>query len=132
MTVPGTTWRVGSGPYTVPLMIANVSRLTTISLTLTFDPAVVRIRSVQEGSFMRAGGVNVTFAQQQPQPGRLDITIARTGDGTGASGTGLLAGLQLEPVAPGSATLSLSGAATGPGGTVMGLQFRPTTLSVQP
>lgn len=113
-------------------MIANVSRISTLSLTLTFDPAVVRIRSVQEGSFMRSGGVNVTFAQQQPSPGRLDITIARTGDGTGASGTGLLAGLSLEPVAPGMTTLSLSGAATGPGGAVMGLQFRPATVTVQP
>ena len=132
VTTPGTNWRVGTGPYTVPLMIANVSRLSTLSLTLTFDPAVVRIRSVQEGSFMRSGGVNVTFAQQQPSPGRLDITIARTGDGTGASGTGLLAGLSLEPVAPGMTTLSLNGAATGPGGTVMGLQFRPATVAVQP
>ena len=132
VTPPGTTFRVGAGPYTVPIAISNVSRVSTLSLTLTFDPAIIRVRTVQEGSFMRSGGVNVTFAQQQATPGRLDITIARTGDATGASGTGLLAALLVDAIAPGTVTLTMSGAATGPGGTPMGLQFRPVTVSVQP
>ena len=29
------------------------------------------------------------------------------------------------------ATLTMSGAATGPGGTAMGLQFRPVTITIQ-
>ena len=61
---PGTTFRVGAGPYTVPMSIVNVSRLSTITLTLTFDPALLRVRAVQEGSFMRSGGANATFTQQ--------------------------------------------------------------------
>jgi hypothetical protein len=36
-----------------------------------------------------------------------------------------------DAVAPGSTTLSLSGSATGPGATPMGLQFRPVTVTVQ-
>ncbi len=132
ITPPGTTFRVGAGPYTVPIAISNVSRISTLSITVTFDPAVIRIRTVQEGSFMRSGGVNVTFAQQQSTPGRLDITIARTSDATGASGTGLLAALLVDAIAPGTLTFTMSGAATGPGGTPMGLQFRPVTVSVQP
>jgi hypothetical protein len=124
-------FRVGAGPYTVPISITNVSRLSTISLTLTFDPTLLRVRSVQEGSFMRSGGANATFTQQASL-GRLDITIARAGDATGASGTGLLCAVLFDAVAPGAATLTLSGAATGPGGTAMGLQLRPATLSIQP
>ena len=47
---PGTTFRVGQGPYTVPLSILGASRLTTITLTLTYDPSVLRVRTVQRGA----------------------------------------------------------------------------------
>jgi len=127
---PGTTIRVGGGPYTVPLSIAGVSRLSTITLTLTYDPAVLRVRTVQEGSFMRQGGVVVSFVQQAAA-GRIDLTLTRSSDAIGASGTGLLAAILFDAVAPGSVMLTLSGAATGPGGTAMGLQFRPVTVTVQ-
>jgi hypothetical protein len=43
----------------------------------------------------------------------------------------LLAAVLLDAVAPGTATLSVSGAATGPGGTAMGLQFQPVTFTIQ-
>jgi hypothetical protein len=127
---PGTTFRVGGGPYTVPLSIAGVSRLSTITLTMTYDPAVLRVRTVQEGSFMRQGGVAVSFAQQAAA-GRIDITLTRSSDAIGASGTGLLAAILFDAVAPGGVTLNLNGSATGPGGTAMGLQFRPVTVTVQ-
>jgi hypothetical protein len=130
ITPPGTAFRVGGGPYTVPISVVNASRLSTVTLTVTFDPALLRVRSVQEGSFMRTGGVNVSFAHQEGS-GRVDITISRGADATGAGGTGLLAAVLFDPVAPGSATLSLSGSATGPGGTPMGLQFRPVTVTIQ-
>jgi general secretion pathway protein D len=131
LTPPGTTFRVGQGPYTVPISITNVSRLSMITLTLTFDPALLRVRAVNEGSFMRSGGASAAFTQQVA-PGRVDITIARAADATGATGTGLLGAVLFDAVAPGSATMTVSGSATGPGGTPMGLQFRPVTVSVQP
>jgi len=127
---PGTTFRVGQGPYTVPLTIVNASRLTTITLTLTYDPALLRVRTVQEGSFMRSGGGDATFTQQV-SPGRVDVTITRSADTTGATGTGLLAAIVVDAIAPGNATLTLRGTGTGPGGTGMGLQFRPVTIAIQ-
>jgi general secretion pathway protein D len=127
---PGPTLRVGGGPYTVPISITNVSRLSTITLTMTYDPAVLRVRTVQEGSFMRTGGVTVAFAQQV-NGGRIDITLTRSADATGASGTGLLAAVLFDAVGAGSTTLSLAGSATGPGGTAMGMQFRPVQVTVQ-
>jgi hypothetical protein len=127
---PGTVFRVGQGPYTVPLTIVNAARLTTLTLTLTYDSAVLRVRTVQEGSFMRSGGATATFTQQIA-PGRVDVTITRSSDATGASGTGLLAAIVLDAIAPGTATLSLNGTGTGPGNTAMGLQFRPVTIAVQ-
>jgi hypothetical protein len=63
---------------------------------------------------------------------RIDITIARAADATGASGTGSLAAVLFDAIAPGPVTLSLSGTASGPGGTAMGLRFSPVSITVQP
>jgi len=128
---PATPLRVGQGPYNIPISITGAQRLSTVTLTMVFDPAKLRVRTVQEGSFLRAGGANVTFSQQVGR-GRIDITIVRGPDVTGASGTGLLAAVLFDAIAPGDVQLIVSGSATGPGGTAMGLQFRPVTVTVQP
>ncbi len=130
ITPPGPLFRVGGGPYTVPISITEATRISTITLTMIYDPTKLRVRTVQEGSFMRAGGVNVAFSQQV-NGNRIDITLARGADATGASGTGLVAAILFDAIAPGSATFTLSGAATGPGGTAMGLRFSPVTVNVQ-
>jgi hypothetical protein len=126
-----TPLRVGGGPYNVPISITNVARLSTISLTLTFDPMLLRPRAVTEGGFMRSGGSNATFTNQVGQ-GRIDVTIVRSADSTGATGTGLLFSVLFDAVAAGTAGLGISGTGTGPGGTPMGLQFRPAVITVQP
>jgi general secretion pathway protein D len=130
ITPPGTALRVGGGPYTIPLSVTNAPGLSTITLTLIYDPARLRVRSVQEGSFMRSGGADATFTQQVA-PGRVDMTIVRAPGAIGAAGTGLLAAILVDPVSPGASTLILSGSATGPGGAGMGLQFRPVAVTVQ-
>jgi hypothetical protein len=131
VTPPAGAIRVGGGPYTVPISIANAARLSTITLTLTFDPSMLRVRAVNEGGFMRSGGANATFTQQVGT-GRVDFTITRSSDAIGASGQGLLGSVLFDAIGPGNVTLSASGAGTGPGGTPMGLQFRPVTVTVQP
>jgi len=114
----------------LPISIANASRLSTITLTLIYDPLKLRIRQVQEGGFMRSGGGTTGFAQQT-NGNRVDITITRAGDLTGATGTGLLAVILVDALDAGAATLTLSGSATGPGGVAMGLRFTPVTITLQ-
>jgi len=130
MISASTSFRVGGGPYTVPLLVNDAARISTIALTMVFDATKLRVRSVQEGSFMRSGGASVTFSQQV-NGNRIDITLARGGDSTGASGTGVLAAILFDAIAPGAVTLTLSGSATGPGGVAMGLNFTPVTVTVQ-
>jgi len=124
VSVPGPEFRLGGGPYLVPVSITNASQLSGITLTVTYNPAVIRLVNVQEGSFMRAGGVNASFTQQpDPVAGRVDIAVVRRGDITGVAGTGLLAGLLFEPVAAGAANLNVTGSASGPNGNAVTLQF---------
>jgi type II secretory pathway component GspD/PulD (secretin) len=131
VTPPGTEFRVGAGPYTVPISVTGAVQLTSVTVTLTFNPAVLRVRVVQEGSFMRQGGVAVSFSQQVDPDGRVDLVLTRTGDVTGATGGGLLAAIVFDAVAPGSSTLSSSGSATAVGGAAVALTFSPVTVTVR-
>jgi hypothetical protein len=125
---PSAEFRVGGGPYTLPISVTNASRLSSMSLTVTFNPAVVRVRTVQEGSFMRSGGVQASFTNRaDANTGRVDIAIVRPGDTTGVAGTGLLAALVLDAIGPGPANLQVTGTGAAPGGAPISLQFTPIT-----
>jgi len=130
VTPPAGGVRVGGGPYTVPIAISDAERVSTLAVTVTFDPTVLRVRSVQEGSFMRSGGVNATFTQQVSS-GRVDISVTRAGDQTGATGTGVVGAVLFEPVAAGVTPVQISGAATSPNGISIGLQFQPAQITVE-
>lgn len=124
--------RVGGGPYTVPISVSDAPRVSTISLTLTYNPAVLKVRSVQEGSFMRQGGVTAQFTQQvDAVNGRVDVTVVRGGDVVGATGSGLVAAVLFDPVAAGSTPIRASGAATGPGGAPVAVRAAPASVTVK-
>lgn len=132
VTPPGAQFRVGGGPYTVPVSISGAAQLSTVSLTVTFDPLILSVRTVQEGSFMRQGDVQVGFTQGvDAAAGVIRITATRDGDGTGATGAGLLAAVLFDTVGPGSVTLDVTGTATTPGGTPLSLEFATSTVTVQ-
>jgi general secretion pathway protein D len=132
ITAPGTEFQLGGGPYTVPLSISGASRVSTLSLSITFDPAVLRVRAVQEGSFMRQGGVSAGFTHQvDAAGGRIDMSLTRAQDLIGASGSGLLAAVVFEPIAAGTATLAASGAGSGPAGSTLTVQSTPVSITVR-
>jgi type II secretory pathway component GspD/PulD (secretin) len=125
-------FRTGSGPYTVPLAVSNASRMSMITLTVTFNPNVLRVRNVQEGTFMRQGNVAASFTPRiDVATGRVDIAVTRTGDQTGASGSGLLAALLFDAVAPGNSLIQVNGVASTPEGAPITLQFAPSNVTVR-
>jgi hypothetical protein len=129
LSPPGPEFRVGAGPYTVPISVSGASQLSSVSLTITFNPAALRVRAIQEGSFMRIGGANVTFTQQvDAGTGRIDIAIVRAEDQTGVAGTGLIAVVVFDAVAGGTANFAITGAAGGVRGTPVPLQFAPVPV----
>jgi general secretion pathway protein D len=132
VTPPSPEFQIAGGPYTVPISVSGASRFSTVSLTMTFNPQALRVRTIQEGSFMRQGGLNATFTQQvDPTVGRVDMTITRPGDAVGASGTGLLGVVLFDAVGAGSSMLALSGVAATPEGTPIPLTFTPATVVVR-
>jgi general secretion pathway protein D len=132
VTAPAGEVRVAAGPYMVPVYLSNVSRASTVTLTVTYNPAVLRMRTVQEGSFLRQGGANVVFTPNtDAASGRVDLAFVRTGDKLGASGSGLLAALQFDAVGSGSSQLTISGVLANPTGGTIQVQFIPATVVVR-
>jgi general secretion pathway protein D len=132
ITAPAGEVRVAAGPYMVPVYLSNVSRASTVTLTVTYNPAVLRMRTVQEGSFLRQGGANVVFTPNtDAATGRVDLAFVRTGDKLGASGSGLLAALQFDAVGSGSSALTISGVLANPTGGAIPVQFIPATVVVR-
>ena len=124
--------RAATGPYTVPLSISGASQVSTLTLTLRYDPGLLRVSAVQEGSFMRQGGAEVTFTQQvDGAGGRIDLVVARTGDRIGASGAGVLAAVVFEALRPGSVTLTPSGLGLTPAGAPVAISFTPAEVVVR-
>jgi hypothetical protein len=132
VTPAGTEFRVAGGPYAAPISINNASRISALTLTVTYNPQVLRVRTVLDGTFMRQGGVTASFTPRiDAANGRVDIAIARVSDQTGASGAGLLAALQLDAIGPGSSAIAVTGLATGPDGQPIVLTFAPVTVTVR-
>ena len=107
------------------IQVTNAARLSSVSLTLTYNPAALRVRAVQQGSFMSSAGSAVAFTEDHANPGRIDVVIMRVGDSTGASGTGLLASVLFDAVGAGAGNVVITGTATVPGGGALPLQFAP-------
>ena len=132
VTAPAGEVRVGAGPYMVPIYASSVSRATTLTLTVTYNPAVLRLRTAQEGSFLRMGGTNVVFTPNtDAATGRVDLAFVRTGDKVGASGSGLLAALQFDAVGSGTSQLTISGSLANPTGGTIPVQFVPASVIVR-
>lgn len=132
VSTPGQDLMVAGGPYVVPIAVNGASRLSTITVSLTFNPRVLRVRQVQEGSFMRQGGVTVAFAQEiDSSAGRVDVTMTRTADAIGATGSGMLAAIVFDAVGSGTSPLTMSGVATAAGGAALPLAFQPATVTAR-
>jgi general secretion pathway protein D len=132
LTPPAVPMAVAGPAATVPISVFGASRVSTVTLSLRFDPRVLRPRLVQEGLFMASGGGTVTFAQQvDATAGRIDITLSRTADTTGVSGDGLLASVVFDAVGSGVSALSLGGVVTNPAGLPMPVQFGQTSVTVK-
>lgn len=132
ISTPGPELRVGGGPYTVPISVTGASRLSLVSLSVTFNGAALRVRTAQEGPFLRQGGTSVSFANNvDPAGGRVDLSLTRTNDVTGASGSGVLAMLIVDAVAAGSSPLSVSGVATTSDGRTIPLTFTPASVTIK-
>jgi general secretion pathway protein D len=122
----------GGPAYLVPLTITNVQQLGTVTVTVTYDPKVLKAQAVNQGTFMQQGGITPTFAPKiDATTGRIDIPISRPGSAPGASGTGLLAAVSFQAIGPGSTSITVSAVALTADGKPVPVQGVPANVTVK-
>jgi hypothetical protein len=132
ITPPGTDLQAGGPPYTMPISISGVSELGTVTLSLSYNPAVLRATAVTQGTFLQQGGVATAFAPKiDAVAGRIDIAITRTGNASGVSGNGLLGAIAFQAVAPGVSQISMSGMAMTADGKPITILINSATVTVK-
>jgi general secretion pathway protein D len=129
---PTGTLQAGGGPYAVPIQIAGATNIGTISLTISYDPAVLTTPTVTQGSFMSQGGMSPTFVPKvDAAAGRIDFVLSRPSGQTGASGSGLLGAVTFVAGSAGTAEITITGVATSSTGQSVPLQFAPARVVVK-
>ncbi len=132
VTPPAAPLQMGGQPYTVPLTVANASALSSLTMSITYNPAVLRATVVNEGSLMRGDGTGTSFVPKiDANTGRIDLVITRPGDKAGISGSGLLGSIVFEAIGAGSSQIALSGLAMNAAGASVLVQFVPAAVTVR-
>jgi general secretion pathway protein D len=131
---PGPTGALqsGGGPYAVPIQVSGIKDVSTLSLTITYDPSVLATPTVTQGSFMMQGGISPTFVPKvDTMAGRIDLVFSRPAGQSGASGTGLVGAVAFTGGKPGSAEIAVTGVATSSQGESIPVQFTPARVTVK-
>jgi len=132
ITPPGATLQMGGQPYNMPLTVTNASQLSSLTMTVTYNPAVLRATVVTEGTVMKTDGSPTTFVPKiDVSTGRIDLAVTRPGDKVGATGNGLLASIVFEAIGPGQSQIALAGVGMNAAGQQVPLQLVPATVIVK-
>ena len=120
--------------FAAPISASNLSGVGTLTITLTYNPAILRATNVTQGQFMGFGGVTATFAPKiDPQAGRVDIAISRPTDQPGATTveSALVAAVNFQAVGAGTTSVTMTVVAMTPGGQPIQVQAAPVTITVK-
>jgi general secretion pathway protein D len=132
--VPSTAVAADSGPFTVSVVVEDVTNLGAFQFDVTYDPAVVRFVEVHEGPFLGSSGRQVRCLPPRTGEGAGGLTCVTLGaTPEGPNGSGVLADITFEPVAPGSSPLHFTRLIlTDPPANVLPAGAQDATLAVSP
>jgi hypothetical protein len=129
---PNSELLVGEGPYLIPISTRGDLSVSTMTLSLEYNPSMLRVSSVKEGGFMRQGGVAATFVEHVNEVlGRIDLVLTRDFKADGAFGSGVIAEIMFEAIAPGEAILTISGLGLAPDGSALTLDSQATRVMIR-
>ncbi len=131
LTMPGQL-QAGSGPYNVPIQIADVTQLGTIRMTISYDPKILKARNVTQGNFLSTGGVTTVFTPKIDDAiGRVEIVISRPAGAPGVSGGGFLGALVFDTLAAGPANMTMTVTALTPAAQPIAVQLGSLSVVVK-
>lgn len=129
--IPTAQPQVGAGPYTWPIQISDATQVGSVRITITYNPAVLKARTVTQGSFMSNGATTTFTPQINEAAGRIDILIGRPAGAPGVSGAGLLGAVVFDTVAAGPANITMNVTALTPTAQPIPTQLAPISVIVR-
>lgn len=94
--------------FTLEVKVASVNDLLEAPFSLSYDPARVEFVAVNEGDFLKRGGVSTLFGNSvSPAAGSVTVNLRRSEGGAGASGAGTLVMFVFRAKQKGAAAFSL-------------------------
>src|ERR1039457_6242576 len=96
--------------FTLPVSIADASDVYAFQFDLAFDPTILQLLSISEGSFLPSAGSTIFIPGTIDNIGGNAISNADTlvGDIPGVSGDGDLVDFTFQAISPGATSLALS------------------------
>ena len=95
---------------TFQIMAEEVTNLMMSEIHLEYDPSMLEIMSISQGSFFQNGQNSIFLYEINAEAGAVQInTTLLDGDAPSVSGTGTLAEIQVNLLQSGSATVSFNG-----------------------
>jgi hypothetical protein len=132
--LPSTQVAADGGPFTVSLIVEDVTNLGAFQFDLTYDSAVLTSAGIEGGPFLGSSGRQVQCLPPRMEEGLVGLTCVTLGaTPAGPDGSGVLASITFQPVASGSSSLHLARLTlTDPPGQPLPSRAEDTTLAVSP
>jgi general secretion pathway protein D len=93
---------------TVGVVVDNANDLFSIPFLLQYDPMVISVEEVRQGSFLQAGDQEIAIVQRvDKEHGQAIVSETRQPNRSGASGTGTILGIVIKALGPGTSILSI-------------------------
>jgi hypothetical protein len=89
------------------VIVDSLQSVGRISLQVTYDPALVRVRSVEEVDYATRAGVERSFASEESTDGRVSLFLAVRPGSRPMAATERVAVVQFEAIAPGWAQIAV-------------------------
>ncbi|HUS05288.1 MAG TPA: cohesin domain-containing protein [Bryobacteraceae bacterium] len=107
--IPGNVQTTLGAPVTVSLQVNNVTDLFSAPMKLKFDPKILRLTAIRQGSLLTGDGQKVNFNENTlNDTGEATVVLNRLPGSGGVSGSGGLISLTFQAIGKGSSPVSLS------------------------
>jgi general secretion pathway protein D len=106
--VPGRFETIMGQSFSVNLVMTNATDLFSAPLQIKYDPAVLKLTDVVQGSLMSGDGQQVTFTKNiLNDTGEADVTLNRLPGTGGVTGSGMLLTLSFTTLGRGATSVSV-------------------------
>jgi general secretion pathway protein D len=119
--------------FRISVILRSAEEIGSMSVNLSFDPSVVRLKQIERGSVAAQAGREAPFLQNiDNSSGTCTIGFSSTDVSRGFRGSGRLANLVFDAVAEGESTISFSGvSANSPTGKAVSFETRDARVRVR-